>query len=205
MSYTGQKRTNYISWDEYFMGIAMMSSHRSKDPNSQVGVCIVDVDKKIVGVGYNGFPKGINDDDLPWSREGTNELEKKYYYVMHGETNAITNSNVSLKDCTVYTTLFPCNDCAKCIIQSGITDIIYLSDKYHDKDFIIASKKMFDMTGVKYRPFDNGNNPEKLINCVEDIVLTVNKKNKKGTLFFAIITLCLFFLLIGIIIGGISF
>jgi dCMP deaminase len=149
-----EKRTDYLSWDEYFMGVAVLSSLRSKDPNTQVGACIVNQDKKIVGVGYNGFPIGCNDDTLPWDREG-NWLQTKYPYVCHAELNAILNSNGgNLKGCTIYVELFPCNECAKAIIQAGIKTVVYLSDKYKDSDNTIASKRMFDDTGVTYRHLD---------------------------------------------------
>jgi dCMP deaminase len=144
------KRKDYLSWDEYFMGVAVLSSLRSKDPNTQVGACIVNKDKKIVGVGYNGFPIGCDDDSLPWDREGE-WLDTKYPYVCHAELNAILNSNGgNLKDCTIYVALFPCNECAKAIIQSGIKKVVYLSDKYKESDNTIASKKMFDEAGVTY-------------------------------------------------------
>mgnify|MGYP001164258022 FL=1 len=145
------KRADYISWDEYFMGIAILSSQRSKDPNTQVGACIVNPDKKIVGVGYNGFPTGVNDDELPWAREGA-YLDTKYPYVCHAELNAILNSiSRDLKGCTVYVALFPCNECAKAIIQSGIKEIVYLSDKYDGTDSVIASKRMLTQAGVSLR------------------------------------------------------
>lgn len=141
---------DWISWDEYFMGVALLSSFRSKDPNTKVGACIVDADKKIVGVGYNGFPTGCSDEELPWSREGS-FLETKYPYVCHAELNAILNSNFNLKGCSIYVALFPCNECAKAIIQSGIKEVVYLEDKYKDEDNVIASKKMLEMAGVKMR------------------------------------------------------
>lgn len=145
------KRTDYISWDEYFMGVAILSSLRSKDPNTQVGACIVNQDKKIVGVGYNGFPSGCDDDELPWEREGV-WLETKYPYVCHAELNAILNSiSLNLKGCRLYVALFPCNECAKAIIQSGINEVIYLSDKYAESDNVKASKRMFTQAGVTYR------------------------------------------------------
>lgn len=143
------KRTDYISWDEYFMGIAVLSSMRSKDPNTQVGACIVNEEKKIVGVGYNGFPIGCSDDELPWEREG-DWLNTKYPYVCHAELNAILNSPLSsLKGATLYVALFPCNECAKAIIQTGIKKVIYLSDKYHDSEQSIASRKMLSESGVE--------------------------------------------------------
>ena len=148
------KRKDYISWDEYFMGVAVLSSMRSKDPNTQVGACIVSDDNKIIGVGYNGFPRGCSDDDLPWAREG-GWCETKYPYVCHAELNAILNrSTGSLKGAKVYVTLFPCNECAKAIIQSGIKEIVYMSDKYADSDGTISSKKMFDMVVIKYRQYE---------------------------------------------------
>jgi dCMP deaminase len=146
-----EKREDYISWDEYFMGVAILSSLRSKDPNTQVGACIVNQEKKIVGVGYNGFPSGCNDDELPWGREG-DWLETKYPYVCHAELNAILNSiSHDLKGCRLYVALFPCNECAKAIIQSGIKEVVYLSDKYAESDNVKASKKMFTQAGVEFR------------------------------------------------------
>lgn len=141
---------DYLSWDEYFMGIALLSSHRSKDPNTKVGACIVDQDNKIVGVGYNGFPIGCSDESLPWDRDGS-FLDTKYPYVCHAELNAILNSIKQLKGCSIYVALFPCNECTKAIIQSGIKEIVYLDDKYKDTDPIIASKRMLDMAGVSHR------------------------------------------------------
>lgn len=143
------KREDHISWDEYFMGVALLSSMRSKDPNTQVGACIVNRDRRIVGVGYNGFPTGCSDDELPWDREG-NWLETKYPYVCHAELNAILNSiGGTLKDCTLYVALFPCNECAKAIIQSGIRRVVYLSDKYADSDSTRASRNMLTQAGVE--------------------------------------------------------
>ncbi|MBN2282104.1 MAG: dCMP deaminase family protein [Candidatus Marinimicrobia bacterium] len=146
-----KKRDNYISWDEYFMGVAVLSAQRSKDPNTQVGACIVSQEHKIVGVGYNGFPTGCSDDSLPWNRTG-NFIETKYPFICHAELNAILNSNTqNLKNCTIYVALFPCNECAKAIIQSGIKEVVYLSDKYADTDVVKASKIMFEQSGVKMR------------------------------------------------------
>ncbi len=143
------KRDDYISWDEYFMGIAVLSSMRSKDPNTQVGACIVSPDKKIIGVGYNGFPIGCSDDELPWDRNGE-WIETKYPYVCHAELNAILNSSLpSLKGATLYVALFPCNECAKAIIQVGIKKVIYLSNKYKDTDATKASVKMLTSAGVE--------------------------------------------------------
>ncbi len=151
------KREDYISWDEYFMGIAKLSGLRSKDPNTQVGACIVSQDNKILSMGYNGFPKGCSDDEFPWSREG-DPLENKYFYVTHSELNAILNyRGGSLEGAKLYVSLFPCNECAKAIIQSGIKMVIYDSDKYETLPSTIASKKMLRAAGVemiKYTPTD---------------------------------------------------
>lgn len=148
------KREDYISWDEYFMGVAILSSKRSKDPNTQVGACIVNTEQRIVGVGYNGFPRGCSDDSLPWGRDGS-LLETKYPFVCHAELNAILNSNTrDLSGCRLYVGLFPCNECAKAIIQSGINEIIYLQDKYSDSDSVKASKLMLDQAGVRYRRYE---------------------------------------------------
>jgi len=149
-----EKRSDYISWDDYFMGIAILSSYRSKDPNSQVGACIVNAQNKIVGIGYNGFPIGCDDDVLPWAREAKSLLDTKYPYVCHAEMNAIMNKHaMELEGCRIYVTLFPCNECTKLIIQSGIAKIVYLSDKYHDTDMCRAARRMCDMVGVRYEPF----------------------------------------------------
>ena len=152
------KRIDYISWDQYFMGIAYLSAERSKDPNTQVGACIVGSDNRILSVGYNGMPEGCEDDDMPWGRDGT-ALDSKYMFVCHAELNAILNYRGSgnVKGARCYVTLFPCNECAKAIIQSGIKEVIYACDKYADSESTIASKKMFDRTGVKYREFKPGN------------------------------------------------
>jgi dCMP deaminase len=146
-----KKREGYITWDEYFMGVALLSAHRSKDPNTQVGACIVNDKNKIVGVGYNGLPIGCNDDDFPWEKEG-NFLETKYPYVCHAELNAILNNiGIDLQGCKIYTALFPCNECSKAIIQSGITEVIYLSDKYQGDDIFKASRLMLQKAGVVSR------------------------------------------------------
>jgi len=141
------KRTDYISWDEYFMGIALLASKRSKDPNTQVGACIVDQNNVILATGYNGFPKGCSDDEFPWDREGENT---KYPYVVHAELNAILNaSGRDLRGARIYVALFPCNECAKAIIQSGIKEVVYLSDKYANTPATQASKLMLTTSGVK--------------------------------------------------------
>lgn len=144
------KRENYISWDEYFMGIAQLSGMRSKDPHTQVGACIVSSSHKILSVGYNGFPIGCSDDAFPWEREG-DELLTKYPYVTHGEMNAILNyRGGSLEGTILYVSLFPCNECAKAIIQAGIKKIVYDSDKYALSPSTVASKRMLDAAGVEY-------------------------------------------------------
>ena len=143
------KRKDYISWDEYFMGVAMMSAMRSKDPNTQVGACIVSQDNKILSMGYNGFPIGCSDDEFPWAREG-DPLENKYFYTTHSELNAILNyRGGSLDGAKIYVSLFPCNECAKAIIQSGIKTIVYAEDKYENTASVIASKRMLRSAGVK--------------------------------------------------------
>ena len=141
------KRTDYISWDEYFMGVAKLAAHRSKDPNTQVGACIVSPDDIIISTGYNGMPKGCSDDEFPWAREGENN---KYPYVVHAELNAILNANGrDLRGSRVYVALFPCNECAKAIIQSGVKEVVYLSDKYANTPGTMASKRMLAAAGVK--------------------------------------------------------
>ncbi|MFA5011351.1 MAG: dCMP deaminase family protein [Ignavibacteria bacterium] len=145
------KRDDYISWDEYFMGIAMLSAKRSKDPSTQVGACIVNGENKVVGIGYNGFPIGCSDDNLPWDRQAENQNQTKYPYVVHAEANAILNSTKDLHGARIYVDLFPCNECAKLIIQSGIKEVVFLSDKYKDSDSVKASRKMFKLSGVKER------------------------------------------------------
>jgi dCMP deaminase len=145
------KRLDYITWDEYFMSVAILSGLRSKDPNTQVGACIVNDGNRIVGIGYNGFPAGCNDDTLPWGRSG-DYLDTKYAYVCHAEMNAILNSDFGrMASCRMYVNLFPCNECAKMIIQAGIKEVIYISDKYADDDKFVAARKLFDMAGVKLR------------------------------------------------------
>lgn len=139
---------NVLTWDEYFMGLAHLSALRSKDPNTQVGAAIVDENHRVVSVGYNGFPAGVSDDEFPWSREG-DVLTSKYAFVVHAELNAILNSQRSVRGCTIYVSLFPCNECAKAIIQSGIKKIVYESDKYNGVDTNIASKRMLKAAGVE--------------------------------------------------------
>ena len=141
------KRTDYISWDEYFMGVAMLAARRSKDPSTQVGACIVSPENIIISTGYNGMPKGCSDDEFPWGREGA---ETKYPFVVHAELNAILNANGrDLRGSRVYVALFPCNECAKAIIQSGVKEVVYLSDKYANTPGTQASKRMLAAAGVK--------------------------------------------------------
>ena len=146
------KREDYISWDEYFMGVAILSSYRSKDPNTAVGACIVNDDNIILSLGYNGAPRGLHDDNMPWNREG-NFTDTKYAYVCHSELNAILNYRGNLENTRIYVTLFPCNECAKAIVQSGIKEVIYLSDKYDGTEGNIVSKKILDETNIKYRKY----------------------------------------------------
>uniref|UniRef100_A0A673SSC1 dCMP deaminase n=1 Tax=Suricata suricatta TaxID=37032 RepID=A0A673SSC1_SURSU len=174
-----KKRDDYLEWPEYFMAVAFLSAQRSKDPNSQVGACIVNAENKIVGIGYNGMPNGCSDDALPWSRTAQSRLDTKYPYgekgeaesltvglpyasevqpvrngVCHAELNAIMNKNsADVKGCTMYVALFPCNECAKLIIQAGIKEVIFISDKYHDSDETKAARLLFEMAGVAFRKF----------------------------------------------------
>ena len=151
-----KSRKGYLSWDEYFMYISKLTAMRSKDPNTQVGACIVSQDNRILSIGYNGTPNGYNDQIFPWDREGQ-PLHTKYLFVCHAELNAILNfrgARRELENSKVYVDLFPCNECAKAIIQCGIKEVVYLCDKYKDTDSVIASKKMFDICGVKYRQIE---------------------------------------------------
>jgi len=149
------KRDDYISWSDYYMAVACLSAQRSKDPHTQVGACIVNEDKKVVGVGYNGMPIGCSDDKLPWNRASDDSpLDTKYPYVCHAEMNAIMNKNsADVKGCTLYATMFPCNECAKLIIQSGIKKVVYMRDK-PDKPEMKAAKRMFDMCNIEYTLFE---------------------------------------------------
>lgn len=146
-----KKREGYISWDEYFMGVALLSAKRSKDPSTQVGACIVNNKNKIVGAGYNGLPIGCDDNEFPWQKDG-DFLNTKYPYICHAELNAILNNiGMDLHGCKIYTALFPCNECAKAIIQAGIAEVVFLSDKYAGNDVFKAAKLMLDKAGVTYR------------------------------------------------------
>ena len=168
------KSTSYISWDEYFMGVALLASKRSKDPNTQVGACIVSgntniKENTILSIGYNGLPYGCSDDEFPWDRQGE-LLETKYPYVVHAELNAILNAQgKSLIGAKIYVALFPCNECAKAIIQSGIKEVIYLSDKYSETDIVKASKKMFESAGVKLTKLNCNSKKIELSFNIEDI------------------------------------
>ena len=146
------KRQDALTWDDFFMSMTFLAAMRSKDPSTQVGACIVSPDKRIVGIGYNGFPRGCSDDELPWARQADSELETKYPYVCHAEMNAILNKNsADVKGCAIYVGLFPCNECAKMIIQSGISEVIYLSDKYATTNSMIASRRLLNMAQITLR------------------------------------------------------
>ena len=154
-----KQRRDYLNWDQYFMGIAKLSALRSKDPNTQVGACIVGDDNRILSIGYNGTPNGYKDGAFPWDREGS-PLETKYLFVCHAEMNAVLNyrgNRKELENAKIYVDLFPCNECAKIIIQAGIKEVVYLCDKYANTDSVIASKKLFDTCGVKYRQIEETN------------------------------------------------
>lgn len=148
MSQDDKQFSSQERWDAFFMSIALVTSLKSKDLNTKVGAVLVDGDNHIVGTGYNGFPKGVDDEQLPAGRDGM-WLDTKYPYVVHAELNCILNSIVSVKGCTLYCTLFPCNECAKAIIQAGIKRVVYLLDKHHDDDAYVASRRLFDMTGTE--------------------------------------------------------
>ena len=145
-------RDNFITWDECFMRMARTIADRSKDPSTQAGAVIATPDNVVVGLGYNGFPRGVNNDTFPWERDG-NLQDTKYAYICHAEENAVYNANNSAKKCKIYTTLFPCNECAKTIIQNGITEVVYESDKYNDVPAFIASRRMLDAAGVRLRQY----------------------------------------------------
>lgn len=153
------KKQDYLSWDQYFMGIAKLSAMRSKDPHTSVGACIVGDDNKILSMGYNGMPRGCSDEEFPWGREGDDPLETKYVYVCHAELNAILNfsgSGARFKGAKIYTTLFPCNECTKALIQVGIKEVIYQDDLYPDTASVVAAKKMMKAAGITYRPYEGG-------------------------------------------------
>jgi dCMP deaminase len=141
-----------ISWDECFLRMAHLIAERSKDPSTQVGAVIVDKNNVVVGLGYNGFPRGIENSEFPWGREGSLE-DTKYAYICHAEENAVYNANTSTRGCKIYGTLFPCNECAKMLIQNGITEVIYENDKYHDEPAYIASRRMLDAAKITYRQY----------------------------------------------------
>ncbi|XP_040892184.1 deoxycytidylate deaminase-like [Toxotes jaculatrix] len=169
-----KKREDYLECPEYFMAAACLTAQRSKDPSTQVGACIVNQENKIVGIGHNGMPNGCDDDLLPWSRSAGDRFETKYPYVCHAELNAIMNKNsADVKGCTMYVTLFPCNECTKLIIQAGLKEVVYLSDKYHDTPEMTASRKLLSMAGVPFRQFK----PKKT-----EIVIDFNSINHPGML-----------------------
>lgn len=169
----GHKRKDYVTWDEFFMGVAVMASKRSKDPSTAVGACIVNTDNRILSMGYNGAPNGISDDEFPWNRSGASENETKYPYVCHAEFNAILNYNGPKKDfegSRIYVNLFPCNECAKMLIQIGIKEVIYLSDKYVGTEGNEASKYLLDACGVRYHPLES--------TYQKDIVISLKEENQ---------------------------
>lgn len=150
------KKQSYLKWDEYFMGIALLSAERSKDPNTSVGACIVSEENKILSLGYNGMPLGCSDDEYPWAREAESPLDEKYLYVCHAELNAILNyTGTNMRGAKIYTTLFPCNECTKALIQSGISEVIYISDKYSDTPSVIAAKRMMKSAGIVFRQYES--------------------------------------------------
>lgn len=163
------KREGYLSWDDYFMAVALLSAKRSKDPNTQVGACIVNKNNVIESIGYNGLPKGCSDDEFPWESEG-NTLDTKYPFVVHAELNAILNAKgKDLSNCRIYVALFPCNECAKAIIQSGINEVVYLSDKYANTDSVKASKRMFRAAGVNLKQISSEHKKIELSLNVSDV------------------------------------
>lgn len=174
----GNKRKDYLSWDEFFMGIAKLSAGRSKDPNTQVGACIVSEDNRILSIGYNGAPNNFNDDLFPWNREG-NPIETKYMYVCHAEANSINNylgSRKDLRGARLYVDLFPCNECAKQIIQAGIKEVVYLSDKYNGSDENKVSKHLFESCGVKFRKMEEKDQRIMRLSLKPDEVISYIKK-----------------------------
>ncbi|XP_041358519.1 deoxycytidylate deaminase-like [Gigantopelta aegis] len=149
-----KKRADYLQWPDYFMAVAFLSAQRSKDPRTQVGACIVNKDNKIVGIGYNGMPNGCSDDIMPWGKGSADILNTKQLYVCHAELNAVLNKNsADVKDCTIYVALFPCNECAKVIIQSGIKEVVYCCDKHAEKPEFRASRKLLDTVGISCRQY----------------------------------------------------
>lgn len=152
----GNKRNDYLGWDDYFMAIARLSAKRSKDPNTQVGACIVSDDNRIMSIGYNGAPNGFDDNFIPWNRDGE-KMYTKYPYICHAEMNAVLNyrgNKKELETAKIYVDLFPCSECAKIIIQSGIKNLIYLSDKYNGTEDNVISKRLLDTCGVTYKQIE---------------------------------------------------
>ena len=148
------KKEDVLGWDQYFMGIAKLSAMRSKDPHTSVGACIVGPENKILSMGYNGMPRGCSDDSFPWGRDGDDPLTTKYIFVCHAELNAILNyDGPNLRGARIYTTLFPCNECTKALIQVGIKEVIYMDDLYPDSASVLAAKKMMKAAGINYRPY----------------------------------------------------
>ena len=174
------KRENYLSWDEFFMGVSKIADGRIKDPSTIVGACIVGADNRILSIGYNGAPNGFDDDRFPWDRKADNENDTKYPYVCHAEANAILNypgERLGLRNSRIYVDLFPCNECAKLIVQAGIKEVVYLSDKYANEPKWIASKRIFDECNVVYRKLDDSNQKEILVSLKPDKAISyVNEK-----------------------------
>ena len=177
------KRTDFLDWDTYFMSVAFLTAQRSKDPKTQVGACIVNTDKRIVGVGYNGMPTGCSDDDLPWAREGTTEYDTKYLYVCHAEMNAVLNKNsADVRGCTIYVTLFPCNECTKIIIQAGVSKLVYFSKKNSETPAHKAAVRMMELAGISFRQFIP--KKDKLVidfNVYPDVNFEVNDSHSEST------------------------
>ncbi|XP_017785242.1 PREDICTED: deoxycytidylate deaminase-like isoform X3 [Nicrophorus vespilloides] len=161
---SSQNNTSFINDDQYFMAVALLAAKRSHDRETKVGACIINEDKKIVGIGYNGMPNGCRDRNMSWNKNKSIPLDNKHSYVCHAELNAILNKNsADLKNCKIYVTLFPCNECAKCVINSGITEVVYISDKYSYKAETIASKEMLNAANIKYSEWEGTFDNEELL------------------------------------------
>ncbi len=172
-----QERINFVdvksslNWDEYFMLQAMIASYKSKDPHTKVGCVFVDENNHQITMGYNGTVAGIDESLIPWGNNKDVSLEfQKYGYVVHSEANAISHSNKSLKGARAYVTLFPCNECAKLIASQKVDSIIYLSDKYRDTTENKIAKRIFDMSGIKYRQLEIQTN---IIHRLQDYLLSL--------------------------------
>jgi dCMP deaminase len=148
-------KEKHMSWDTYFMSLAVLSSFRSKDPKTQNGACIVDTQQRVLAMGYNGLPKGLRDsEELFWSDEDSDPLRSKHSYVVHAEANAIYNKNLAdIRNSTLYVTCFPCRECAKAIIQNGISRVVFLWKKEHHEKINEVVELMFESANVEYVPF----------------------------------------------------